>query len=80
MFNNTYELNEKTESIICWTYNDIISDDNISNLSDEYYKLNSFINQNKFKFILRMTPINVGHYNYYKELNDGSECQFIGCI
>ena len=80
MLNNTYELNEKTESIICWTYNDIISDDNILNLSDEYYKLNKFINQNKFKFILRMTPINVGHYNYYKELNDGSECQFIGCI
>ena len=80
MFDNIYELNDKTESIICWTYNDIISENNIINLYNEYITLNNFINQNKFKFILRMTPIKLAHYNYYKELNNGNECQFIGSI
>ena len=41
--------------------------------------LNIIIYQNKFKFILRMNTSKLGHYNYYKELSDGSkECQFIG--
>lgn len=81
IFDNDYELNDRTESIISWTYNDLITNKNISKLTAEYNNLNDFINKNKFKFILRMPTIKLGHFNYYKELSDGSEeCQFVGCI
>jgi len=69
----TYELNDRTNSIICWTNVNMISNDNINEINNEYIKINDFINSNKNKFILRLHKINYGHIEFYEEIKSSDK-------